>query len=257
MPSSDLTLAEVAEGKQYGLNAETTYTLKNLYGQRAVQAQKEKHQETWFEERQKVVREVRAELEPKMLEAAKMEVRSQLEAVFPDEMRVRIRKEIEAEIAATVPTNRQREAAKRACGEIEIEALTEARAASSLAEATVKERDDSAPLYRIVFRFFMFAFLPVLALAHHHGWTAEDVKLWAVGIPWLVATCVAGVASGDFETKMKKKITGYRTLVKEHRNVARKARETRLVHIDVANTRGVGGTFPAPLRATVLPTILP
>lgn len=259
----DLTVREVEEAKGFNITPDLYFKLQELFCGRLRQKiyddefkkvvkdvdalKKDIAKELRPGVREEITKELQANIEarylkdirPKLAEEVRAELRKELESAFQEEQRLKIRTEILNEIATTVPTVKQRNATREIIRERELEALTSARAASDLLEAEESSSRTRRRLGTITLTTLLLSVLPVLAYLHVvEKWAPTGVPFLAVAIPYALAIIMCGLFNSDARSKSNELIATYTRNVGEYRAQASKCKETWMVQVSTAATRG-------------------
>ena len=246
MAREDLTLREVEEAEQYGLNPDQYDELKDIFTQRAkdavrpvvaVEVEKEIRNKVVNKLREEILEELPKELEPKIAEDLRPKIRVEVEEELGEKFRAQARDAVKQEEASRAATPRERRAFRDFVREVEVDCLTNAHTASNSADKEERMWLIMRTLRRPIFLVLLLSGAPG-AFGIYHYFSGNPYALVALMLPWLIATIWLGSANSNRQTLVEKEVAGQRKMASDYWIIAEQAKRLRMVDAEMATTRG-------------------
>ncbi len=223
-PTEDLTLREAQEAKKLGLDLRAYLNLKERFYARACDEQYASWDRSWKAS-------VEVDLRERLKKAVTDEERNRLEAEVGAKMFEKARQELLSDKS----TPKERQAVREFAREVEIEALTNARTASTTASQLENRHSAVMLIRRPVFYALLFALLPVAYWLYSHGYDA--LRGCSILIPWVVALFTVGIQNGARNDKAKAGVKEAREIASTYWRIAEMAKQVHMVDGQVEGSR--------------------
>ncbi len=228
MPVQNLQVWEVDEATRLHLSKEDYDFLKTNFLVRY------KKSPEGIQEHENLEAEVRRRLTPELRVEVAEEISKKLTEDFEKNAKANLRKEIEKEIAQEAPTPQLREATRDVVRNIEIEALTFARATADLAHRLEQETLGQRQWRQRLLLIVAFGLPLVLMFLH------LVVRWDLVGMPFLTSSglyLLAVIVLWVKSNPQAKEIVHLREVSLGYRRQAEEARDARIVGVDAAMSK--------------------
>lgn len=217
MSPEDLTVRETQEAEEYHLTPAQWIVLKARFTQ---------------EVRVKILDEVKAnykgeyerELRPQIQAEIGAEERKKAEAELGEKMRQKAREDLLKDKASA----RERQAVRAFAREVELDALTNARAASTSADSLERNYTWQMVFRRPLFHGLLFGFVPA-AYELWQRFGPDPLRLASILGPWFIAFIVVAVINSDFRTLRLEAIRKHRKIGGAFAKIAEQAKRLRMV----------------------------
>ena len=221
----DLTVREVEEAESYGLTLDQYLELKAKFNAVALQKTRDQVAKEYRDER------LEQEIRPRLKTEITNELRKSIEEELGEKMFQRARETLLADKSSP----KERAAIRNFAREIEIDALTYARTASTVADRSEWALAWQMRFLRPLFHALWLSFGPIAYWIYsHHG--LNFALFAAVVIPWFLAFCVLGGFNSELRKAHNATITLSRKKASEYWRVAEQAKRLHMVdaHLDLS-----------------------
>lgn len=226
-----LTLKEVEEAKTYGLSNNQYVRIRETFEMRL----RDKLRDL-------VKKEVYSSAEKELRKTIRQEVETEIRASFEEklgtDLRAKVRAELEAEAQKLTPNQKERTTAKEFIREVELDSLTQAHAASGIADETEVYLASARKVRSPLFYASLISFIPTLLyLNMAKGWDFSHANLWAAMGTMVVAFITICVSNDAAYTRAKNVIDSHRKVSSDYWVLAEFAKKARMVETDAAASR--------------------
>lgn len=222
---NELTKREMDEAKDYGLSLEKYIRLKDQFTQIARQTL---YTETVAKYKDTTERELRSSLKTELHD----DLMKQVESELSEMMLKKAREELLSDKASV----KERQSVREFAREVELDALTNARAASMSADASEQKFTFQMLVRRPLFYGLLFGFGPI-AYYLYHRFGLDWYLLSAILGPWIIGFFTVAGLNSDFSERTINTTTKYRKTAGGYARVAERAKRLRMVETQIELSR--------------------